>query len=216
MNAVTEVMKQAKSKKQFVFMMKQLGYGVRWEDSRKYITYTCPNGKKCRCAKLHGEKFSKELMEHEFKIRREYLDGTEQIRPESGRGNHAHGGGGQPKLDGGNQPAHKILLGAGGTVKVAGRADDQTGFGKTGESTDQNPTRNAENLEQHQEETIQMLQSSTQELQLQAGKLNEEFSLQRKDLEEWKHRTQLKMLRAIVISQSVLLILSLVLQIWLR
>ncbi len=46
MNAVTEVMKQAKSKKQFVFMMKQLGYGVRWEDSRKYITYTCPNGRK--------------------------------------------------------------------------------------------------------------------------------------------------------------------------
>jgi len=81
MNAVTEVMKQAKSRKQFIFMMKQLGYGVRWEDSRKYITYTCPNGRRCRCAKLHGEKFSKEMMEHEFKIRRECLDGTQQIRP---------------------------------------------------------------------------------------------------------------------------------------
>ena len=125
MNAVTEVMKQAKSHKQFVFMMKQLGYGVRWEDSRKYITYTCPNGRKCRCAKLHGEKFAKEMMEHEFKIRRECLDGTEQIRPESGRGNHAHGGSGQPKLDGGDQSAEKILRGAGGTVGVTGRADDQ-------------------------------------------------------------------------------------------
>ena len=62
MNAVTEVMKQAKSRKQFVFMMKQLGYSVGWEGSRKYITYTCPNGRKCRCAKLHGEKFTKELM----------------------------------------------------------------------------------------------------------------------------------------------------------
>ena len=72
------------------------------------------------------------------------------------------------------------------------------------------------NLEQHQEETIQMLRSSTQELQSQAGKLNEEFSLQRRELEEWKHKTQLKMLRAIVISQSVLLILSLALQMWLR
>jgi len=72
------------------------------------------------------------------------------------------------------------------------------------------------NLEQHQEETIQMLQSSTQELQSQAGKLNEEFSSQRRELEEWKHRTQLKMLKAIVISQSVLLILSLALQMWLR
>ena len=125
MNAVTEVMKQAKSRKQFVFMMKQLGYGVRWEDSRKYITYTCPNGRKCRCAKLHGEKFSKEMMEYEFKIRRECLDGTEQIRPESGRGNHAHGGGGQPKLDGGDQPTEKILRGTGGTAGITGTADDE-------------------------------------------------------------------------------------------
>ncbi len=125
MNAVTEVMKQAKSKKQFVFMMKQLGYGVRWEDSRKYITYTCPNGRRCRCSKLHDEKFSKETMEHEFKIRRECLDGTQQIRPESGGRNLAHGGGGQPELEGGDQPAEKILRGAGETVEVTGRADDK-------------------------------------------------------------------------------------------
>ena len=125
MNAVTEVMKQAKSRRQFVFMMKQLGYIVRWEDSRKYITYTCPNGRKCRCAKLHGEKFAKEMMEHEFKIRRECLDGTQQIRPAGGRGNHAHGGGGQPELDGGDQSAEKILRGTGRTVEVAGGADDQ-------------------------------------------------------------------------------------------
>lgn len=125
MNVVTEVMKQAKSKKQFVFMMKQLGYGVRWEDSRKYITYTCPNGRRCRCAKLHGEKFSKEMMEYEFKIRRECLDGTQQIRPESSGRNHAHGGGGQPELDGGDQSAEKILRGTGGTVRITRRADDQ-------------------------------------------------------------------------------------------
>ena len=125
MNAVTEVMKQAKSRKQFVFMMKQLSYGVRWEDSRKYITYTCPNGRKCRCAKLHGEKFSKEMMEYEFEIRRECLDGTQQIRPAGGGRNHAHGGGGQPELVGGDQPAEKILRGAGGAVAIARRADDQ-------------------------------------------------------------------------------------------
>ncbi len=125
MNAVTEVMKQAKSRKQFVFMMKQLGYGVRWENSRKYITYTCPNGRRCRCANLHGEKFSKELMEHEFKIRRECLDGTQQIRLTGGGGNHAHGGSGQPELDGSDQPAEKILRDTGGTVEVTRRADDQ-------------------------------------------------------------------------------------------
>ena len=64
-------------------------------------------------------------MEYEFEIRRERLDGTQQIRPESGRGNHAHGGSGQPELDGGDQPAQKIMRGAGGTVEVTGRADDQ-------------------------------------------------------------------------------------------
>ena len=125
MNAVTEVMKQAKSRKQFVFMMKQLGYGVRWDDSRKYITYTCPNGRRCRCAKLHGEKFSKEMMEYEFKIRCECLDGTQQIRPECGGRNHAHGGSRQPELDSGDQSAEKILRGAGGTVEITGRADDE-------------------------------------------------------------------------------------------
>ena len=45
---------------------------------------------------------------------------------------------------------------------------------------------------------------------------NEEYCSKLKSLEEWKHRTQLKMLRVIVISQSVLLILSLVFQMWLR
>ena len=144
MNAVTEVMKQAKSKKQFIFMMKQLGYGVKWEDTRKYITYTCPNERRCRCSKLHGEKFSKEMMENEFKIRCEYLNGTQQIEFTSGSRNNAYGGSGQQELVGGNRVAKNILRGSVGAVGITGGADDQAGFGKSGESTDQNPTRNAE------------------------------------------------------------------------
>ena len=125
MNAVTEVMKQAKSKKQFVFMMKQLGYGVRWEDSRKYITYTCPNGRNCRCAKLHGEKFAKEMMENEFKIRYEYLNGTQQIEFTSGSRNNTYGGSGQQELVSGNRVAENIMRGSVGAVGITGRADDQ-------------------------------------------------------------------------------------------
>ena len=49
MNAITDCMKQAKSKKQFIALMKRRGYGVRWEQQRKYITYTTPKGKRCRC-----------------------------------------------------------------------------------------------------------------------------------------------------------------------
>ena len=69
-NTIDTVMKRAKSKKQFRFYMKQYGYDVCWEDRRKYITYTCPNGRKCRDNKLHEAKYRKENMEHEFKIRR--------------------------------------------------------------------------------------------------------------------------------------------------
>ena len=68
-NTIDMVMRKAKSKKQFCFYMKQYGYGVRWEDSRKYITYTCPNGKKCRDNRLHDDRYKKEKMEYEFKIR---------------------------------------------------------------------------------------------------------------------------------------------------
>ena len=68
-NTIDEVMKQAKTRKQFCFLMRQKGYGVRWEDSRKYITYTCPNGKRCRDNRLHDQRYSKEMMCNEFKIR---------------------------------------------------------------------------------------------------------------------------------------------------
>ena len=70
MNVINQVMKQAKSKKQFCYMMKQQGYNVRWKDNRKYITYTCPNGRRCRDNKLHGDKYRKENMEYEFETRR--------------------------------------------------------------------------------------------------------------------------------------------------
>ena len=68
-NVIDEVMKQAKTQKQFCFLMRQRGYCVRWEDSRKYITYTCPNGKRCRDNRLHEPRYSKEMMCNEFKIR---------------------------------------------------------------------------------------------------------------------------------------------------
>ncbi len=68
-NNIDEVMKSAKTQKQFCFLMRQRGYCVRWEDSRKYITYTCPNGKRCRDNRLHEPRYSKEMMLNEFKIR---------------------------------------------------------------------------------------------------------------------------------------------------
>ncbi len=63
-------MKKAKSKKHFCWLMRQEGYSVKWQDNHKYITYTCPNGCRVRDDGLHEEKYRKEMMEREFKIRR--------------------------------------------------------------------------------------------------------------------------------------------------
>ena len=74
MNTIDECMKYAADKDAFVSLMASEGYAVRWESSRKYITYTTPAGLKCRDNKLHEEKYCKEAMEHEFRIRAELIE----------------------------------------------------------------------------------------------------------------------------------------------
>ena len=69
MTTIDACMKYAADKDAFVSLMASEGYAVRWESGRKYITYTTPNGLKCRDSKLHEEKYCKEVMEHEFRIR---------------------------------------------------------------------------------------------------------------------------------------------------
>ena len=69
MNTIDECMKYAVDKDSFVSLMASEGYTVRWEGTRKYITYTTPDGMRCRDSKLHEEKYCKEVMEHEFRIR---------------------------------------------------------------------------------------------------------------------------------------------------
>ena len=72
MNTIDECMKYAADKDAFVSLMESEGYAVRWESGRKHITYTTPNGMRCRDSKLHEEKYCKEAMEHEFRIRAEF------------------------------------------------------------------------------------------------------------------------------------------------
>ena len=73
MNTIDACMKYAVDKDAFVSLMASEGCAVRWESSRKYITYTTPDGLKCRDNKLHEEKYCKEVMEHEFRIRAELV-----------------------------------------------------------------------------------------------------------------------------------------------
>ena len=74
-NAVDFCMRRSRTKKEFIENMEQLGYGVRWEDGRKNITYTHPCGRKVRDEKLHSKKYLKARMENEFRIREEIVSG---------------------------------------------------------------------------------------------------------------------------------------------
>ena len=79
MNTIDECMKYAADKDAFVSLMTSEGYTVRWESGRKYITYTTPDGMRCRDNKLHEEKYCKEAMEHEFRIRAEIVSARTQV-----------------------------------------------------------------------------------------------------------------------------------------
>ena len=75
--AIDEAMRYAVSKEHFIELMEMEGYEVKWKDTHKYITYTCPNGKPCRDIRLHEEKYLKENMEDEFRIREKIIRDVE-------------------------------------------------------------------------------------------------------------------------------------------
>lgn len=78
MVAIDECMKYAHSKVEFIRLMSYEGYSVKWTDERANITYTTPDGNRCRDNKLHEGKYLKGRMEHEFRIRS--AQGTEQTK----------------------------------------------------------------------------------------------------------------------------------------
>ena len=75
MNTIDQCMKYAATSEEFISLMESEGYQVRWTDSRKNITYTTPTGMKCRDDRLHEEKYTKEVMEHEFRVRAALVHG---------------------------------------------------------------------------------------------------------------------------------------------
>ena len=82
LNAIDQCMRFAASKEEFISLMESEGYQVRWTDSRKNITYTTPQGMKCRDDRLHDVKYMKEVMEREFRIRAEIIyRGIETAEP---------------------------------------------------------------------------------------------------------------------------------------
>ena len=71
MRVIDECMRCAGDREEFLVLLRSEGYDATWTDSRKNITYTTPEGRKCRDSKLHIEKYLKENMEAEFGYRTE-------------------------------------------------------------------------------------------------------------------------------------------------
>ena len=71
MRAIDECMRCAGNREEFLALLRSEGYDAAWTGSRKNITYTTPDGRKCRDNKLHIEKYLKENMEAEFGYRTE-------------------------------------------------------------------------------------------------------------------------------------------------
>ena len=75
MNIINDCMRHASNREEFIALMESEGCKVRWEKSRKNITYTTPSGWQCRDRLLFGDKYLKENMEYEFRIREEIIYG---------------------------------------------------------------------------------------------------------------------------------------------
>lgn len=65
-NAIDYAVAKSRNKKQFIEQMQKLGYGVKWIDHYKYITYTTSDGQRFRDNRLLDDKYLKTNMEELF------------------------------------------------------------------------------------------------------------------------------------------------------
>ena len=75
MRVIDECMRCAENREEFLVLLRSEGYDATWTSSRKNITYTTPDGRKCRDCKLHIVKYLKENMKAEFGHRTEEITG---------------------------------------------------------------------------------------------------------------------------------------------
>lgn len=131
MNVIDQCMCVSGTKEDFKQALRSCGYDLVWTDDRKYITYITPGSKRCRCSKLHNVKYTKEMMELEFRIRAEALHGRAQAYEPAARP-HAVDTAGACAAHrhsvcnaGGNGANRKSFEDAGGTKCMADRVPPQ-------------------------------------------------------------------------------------------
>ena len=131
MRVIDECMRYAASREDFLALLRAEGYGATWTDNRKSITYTTPDGRKCRDSKLHMTKYLKENMEAEFGYRTEN-DNTRNVdaaQKADGRGATAgtQRDGDGTKLERDAQNAARSVSAADTAGRGPEKAPDETG-----------------------------------------------------------------------------------------
>ena len=180
-NDIETAMAQAGDRLEFCDILASVGYSVTWTDERKYITFTCPNGRKVRDNKLHDNKYTKENLEYEFRIRKqitEHADSQPDGQAESGiqnsgqdnRGNAVSADclcdseGGLERLSGVDKTGGSIST---DTVSADSGTDDQGRIASVyGRDMERNPElggegdrKYAENLREHCAESGDVVES---------------------------------------------------------
>ena len=153
-NDIDAAMTQAGDKREFRDILASVGYSVTWTDTRKYITFTCPNGMKVRDNRLHDNKYRKDILEYELSIRQQltgqYPDGShgqaESGIQDSGQDNRGNAvpadhlcdsEGGLERLPGVDKTSGNIST---DTVSADSGTDDQAGVrGLHGRDVERNP-----------------------------------------------------------------------------
>ena len=118
---IGDAMKKSRSKEDFIILMKRRGYEIRWTEERKDITFTCPNGRKCRGSRLHHQRYRKENIENEFRLRKQLTGSclSGQLDRSQWTGGGSPGAGSVPA--GGIRTPGGMAAGRGGTAGT-GRA----------------------------------------------------------------------------------------------
>lgn len=83
-HTINEALEYVDDRESFMDFMENEGYQVTWTDTRKHITFTCPNGRKCRDSSLHDETFLKENLETLFAYRQATGFRPRTLEPDEG------------------------------------------------------------------------------------------------------------------------------------
>ena len=129
MNIINDCMRHASNREEFIALMENEGYKVRWETSRRNITYTTPSGWQCRDRLLFGDKYLKENMEYEFRIREEIIDGrTAGEEPTCADGTDHAAAPGTGADNAFRSASHESGVGGSAESGEASGADERTGW----------------------------------------------------------------------------------------